>query len=91
MVTAIICPNCDQMIYSRCQHDYRSCKCGEVAIDGGFDYTRIIYHNKSPKTVRKLVGATKQELFDDWNNRRNKYGVIIPLTGFTKRGKVKPQ
>ena len=38
IVNAIQCPRCGDTIYSRTRHDYRSCSCGSVSIDGGFDY-----------------------------------------------------
>jgi len=33
-VSAICCPKCKNIIYSRARHDCRSCSCGEVYIDG---------------------------------------------------------
>ena len=37
----IRCRHCGDEIQSMSRHDYRSCKCGKIAIDGGTDYTRI--------------------------------------------------
>ena len=74
-VTCIKCPKCKDVIYSRTHYDCRSCSCGEVAIDGGFDYTRILgYYEGEPFNLE--IDVTEQELYDDWNNRINKYGVI---------------
>lgn len=34
------CHNCDDLIASINQHDYRTCKCGAIAVDGGTSYLR---------------------------------------------------
>lgn len=58
-VTAIICPNCDDRIWSYHRHDMRSCSCGYCYIDGGRDYTRVGYNGEMgfgpPKSVRMRV------------------------------------
>lgn len=88
-VVCLLCPTCEDLVYSRAHHDYRLCSCGEIAIDGGFDYTRIAYKNVRPERVIKSVNASKQELFDDWNKRVDKFGLIKKLTKKTKSVKVK--
>lgn len=70
------CSICNDIVYSRARHDMRGCTCGDIAVDGGFDYSRIAYRKNCPTTIEIEVDATKQELFDDWNNRNNKYGLI---------------
>lgn len=83
VVDAVQCARCYDIIYSRARHDFHSCTCDSVAIDGGFDYTKINY---TPLTVAskdkrmqfhsiKLgVYATKQELFQDWSNGIDNHG-----------------
>jgi hypothetical protein len=75
-VTAAICPDCKDEIFSRTRHDFRSCSCGKTSIDGGFDYTKLIFEKTSPKLVKLMIPATKRELFDDWNNSTDNYGII---------------
>jgi len=36
----IKCKKCGDIIQSLYRHDYKSCKCGEIFIDGGNDYLR---------------------------------------------------
>ena len=36
------CLKCDTIIESTHRHDYKSCKCGNIAVDGGLNYTRRI-------------------------------------------------
>lgn len=88
-IVGIKCPKCLDVIYSRARHDYHHCSCGTnedgtedsgISIDGGFDYLRYGWSNdiklSDIEIVEVEVNATKQELYDDWNTRQNKYGVI---------------
>lgn len=36
----IRCLNCNEIIESKYTHDFRSCSCGHVSVDGGLDYLR---------------------------------------------------
>lgn len=38
---AIRCNNCNTVIESKHRHDFRTCPCGRVFVDGGRDYQRI--------------------------------------------------
>ena len=38
---AIRCNKCGDEIESTYRHDFRSCKCGAVFVDGGLDYQRV--------------------------------------------------
>lgn len=37
---AIRCNHCGDVIESKYTHDYKSCSCRNVAVDGGHDYLR---------------------------------------------------
>lgn len=39
---SVICNKCSQEIESKHRHDFVSCKCGNVAIDGGHDYKKVM-------------------------------------------------
>ena len=41
----IKCKNCGDVIESKDRHDFKSCKCGAVSVDGGKDYLRRGYTN----------------------------------------------
>ena len=60
IVTGIQCPSCGDKVWSRHQHDLRWCKCGEVAVDGGRIYTRVLFKDKQPKQVQMEVGDGKE-------------------------------
>ena len=40
---AIRCKRCGDVIESKHRHDFRTCSCGAVAVDGGYDYLRRIH------------------------------------------------
>lgn len=77
-VKAIRCPICKDIIYSRAVHDFHSCSCGSVTIDGGFDYCHVswAYGLKMPEGFDLKIPATKPQLYEDWNFMTNKFGVI---------------
>ena len=39
---AAVCSKCDDEVWSATRHDYRECKCGAIAVDGGLDYVRRV-------------------------------------------------
>jgi len=36
------CRKCGDEVWSAHRHDYRECKCGSIAVDGGLDYIRRV-------------------------------------------------
>ncbi len=40
LVNQVRCLKCGDTPFSRHRHDYVSCKCGAVAVDGGMDYLK---------------------------------------------------
>jgi len=42
IVNKIKCKKCGDVIESTHRHDFKFCKCGAVAVDGGKDYLRRI-------------------------------------------------
>lgn len=42
---AIRCNNCGDVIESKHRHDYNTCSCKRVAVDGGMDYLRRSFTN----------------------------------------------
>ena len=80
-VYAITCPKCKTTIFSRSCHDFRSCPCGAMSIDGGFDYTKVNFDPKRVKPPRPFpveINQTIVELYQDWNTNTNNYGLIQP-------------
>ena len=75
-VHAIECPTCGDLVFSRARHDMRGCSCGEVAVDGGFDYQKVSFRGSYPKIFSIDVDASKAELLSDWNEYSSKFGLI---------------
>jgi len=79
-VIALKCPNCGDIIYSRARHDFISCSCKSVSLDGGFDYIRGAFNPKIikefPKTFELEIESSREELYKDWNFQTNKFGII---------------
>jgi len=40
------CKKCGDVIESKHRHDYVSCKCGAIAVDGGTCYIRWIFNDR---------------------------------------------
>lgn len=47
------CPNCKEVLQSMHQHDFVTCGCGEVSVDGGSAYTRLVWANEYPELVEE--------------------------------------
>ena len=43
VLNAIQCVRCEEVIRSTHRHDFRRCKCGRVAVDGGHDYLKRLF------------------------------------------------
>lgn len=39
---AVICNKCDDFIFSKHRHDFVTCKCGSISVDGGQEYLRRV-------------------------------------------------
>ena len=70
------CPSCNDFVFSRARHDCRSCTCGAIYVDGGFDYRRIGFRDKVPSPIKVDLNITQQELYDDWNFEKDYFGII---------------
>lgn len=45
---SVKCLNCDDEIESKHRHDFKFCKCGNIAVDGGKDYFKRSGGNIGP-------------------------------------------
>lgn len=60
---AVECLNCNVVLYSLHRHDYHLCGCdNEVFVDGGRDYLRAGYKNKSQFRTLVIDLITKKEV-----------------------------
>lgn len=73
-VTAAVCKECGDAVYSRTRHDFRWCSCGKTFIDGGFDYIRS--GGEVKELIELEIEADKKKLYNDWNFSKDKFGLI---------------
>ena len=52
------CNHCGDIIESRHRHDFRTCSCGAVSVDGGRDYLRRCY--KAEGDFKELSITTEE-------------------------------
>ena len=73
------CLMCGDTVISRAQHDFVTCYCGNVSVDGGqktdFFGVSIIDIDKSEFKQIKL-DITFDDLYNDYNTEKNKYNLI---------------
>jgi len=84
-ITVLQCPECHTWIFSRTNHDWRSCPCGLLFVDGGRQYLRFgllkqvgedfDYSSIKSKVLLFNVEIVKK-FYPDWNYRRDQYGYI---------------
>ena len=54
IVNKIKCKKCGDIIESTYRHDFKFCKCGAVAVDGGKDYLRRIRYEEDYDSIDGL-------------------------------------
>ena len=60
---AVICNKCDEFIFSAHRHDFRECKCGNIAVDGGQDYLRRVGKGIADRTYTDMSWELPEELY----------------------------
>ena len=53
LVNKVQCLQCGDIIESKYRHDFVTCKCGSISVDGGKDYLRRV-GNLSKETYKDL-------------------------------------
>lgn len=68
IVNRIQCLNCKDIITSRYRHDYVSCKCRNVAVDGGYSYLKRTGEEYKEMSITGPTPFEKvREVFERWN------------------------
>lgn len=76
-VSGVWCFKCKTFNYSRAVHDFHSCPCGNVYVDGGRDYLKISFKDENQFCTDTIeIDATEKQLISDWNRNEIKYGVV---------------
>ncbi len=58
---AIQCKHCGEIIESKSVHDFKTCKCGKVFVDGGHEYLRRGYTNSAEEDFIDLSETNEVE------------------------------
>lgn len=77
---AVICNKCDDFIFSATVHDFRTCKCGNISVDGGQEYLRRVggidsYFDMSWSIENDIYRFCADAAQDAMDTGRNKFGV----------------
>ena len=83
LVRAIHCEECNTTVYSRATDDLRECECGRVRVYGGFmgHFKYDIVGKKTKfKTLKMNIQATPDDLYDDYENMEDRFGLINKST-----------
>lgn len=78
------CDKCGDKPFSANVHDFRSCKCGSIAVDGGMDYLRRVgnidaYTDMSIEVPQEAVDAAKDAIKWAKETGRNDLGLICAI------------
>jgi len=83
---SIKCNHCNDEIESKHRHNFATCKCGKVSVDGGKDYGRILYTEESDYTDTSIYDDGTHELrrqYLTWGNNYDKDMNRLPETVYT--------
>ena len=71
------CKECNTIIYSRTEGDVRRCDCGRVMVSGGQGHFKYDVYTNPEYEIKKInVDASLIELYEDWHNNDDEYGLI---------------
>jgi len=82
---SVICNLCKEEIWSAHVHDFKTCSCGNISVDGGLQYLRRVGKSISDSTDTSL--SLEKEVIKDmiaavkWANEtgRNEFGVALAV------------
>ena len=75
-VKAVQCPKCLNVIYPRTEKDCVLCDCKLVKVRETNKRLNISTKVIGTKICRILVNATKQDLYNDWKHKTDKFGKV---------------
>lgn len=66
-----------EILISRSRHDFHYSTDGKVYVDGGRDYLKFGGDVKNCRPIWiDYIGVTHADLYNDWNSRKDKLGII---------------
>lgn len=84
LVRAVKCKQCGDIIPSRANYDYNTCKCGSLSVDGGiylkdldtYGISRIIGAFQQEHILEIELNITPEIFYNDWNKQVNEYKTL---------------
>jgi len=80
------CNKCGDEPYSAHRHDFKYCKCGSIAVDGGMSYLRRVGNYSKKNTTemsisvsKKVYGELEEALIWSKENERNELGTVCAI------------
>ena len=78
------CRKCDDIIWSAHHHDFKSCKCGAISVDGGMAYIRRVGDldsiiDRSMSMDAEALQRAKDALDDASEAGRNTLGKVLAV------------
>lgn len=77
---AVICKKCHEFIVSKTRHDYVTCSCGTISVDGGQEYLRRVgnlneFIERAFVLADDIYFACADAVSDAINNGKNDNGI----------------
>ena len=89
------CVMCEEILFSRHRHDYKTCSCGEVSVDGGMAYIRrrgSLFEERSLFMEKEVVELGKDAILNYQGNELGKFLAVVRVlrdAGLLKEKKMK--
>ena len=76
------CRKCGDIIWSAHRHDFKSCRCGAISVDGGMDYIRRVgdpadFIERSLSMEEDHLAAAVKAVEDMRKTGRNDLGICL--------------
>jgi hypothetical protein len=78
------CAKCKVIVFSAHRHDYKTCECGAIAVDGGQDYIKRVGNRENiiersldvdEKIIEECINAAQWGI----DTGRNAYGIALAV------------
>lgn len=84
VVNQVRCKKCEDTPFSAHRHDFKYCKCGSIAVDGGQEYFRRVgdiheAEEMSYELPDEVVAACKEAVTWGKENKRNDFGIALAV------------
>ena len=77
LIKAVECKECEDIVYSRTEDDFRECSCGSIGVSGGVRYFKFSVQSPTGYEVKKInVKTTLDNLYEDWYDMKDEFGLI---------------